>query len=105
MPTRNHHIFLSESQHHIIDSANPRSALDYSVEYRLHVRRRAADDAKHLGRCGLMLQGFTQFCIALLDLLEQPDVFDGDDRLVRKGLQKRDLFLGEWTYFFTANRN
>ena len=66
MGSRNRLVSLVESQHHIIDPANPRRALDDGVEHRLHVRRRAADDAEHLGGCRLMLQGFTQFRIALL---------------------------------------
>ena len=56
MGPRNHTRSLTESQHHVIDPTNPGGALDDSVEHRLHVRRRAADDAEHLGRCRLMLQ-------------------------------------------------
>ena len=54
---------------HVIDPTNPCCALDDGVEDRLHVRRRAADDAEHLGRCRLMLQSLAQFCIALLESL------------------------------------
>ena len=71
MSPRNHSVPLAESQHHVIDPTNPGGALDDGVEDRLHVRRRAADDAKHLGRRCLMLQRLAQFRIALLDLLEQ----------------------------------
>ena len=56
MSPRNHSVSLVESQHHVIDPANPGGALDDGVEDRLHVRRRAADDAEHLGGCRLMLQ-------------------------------------------------
>ena len=82
-----------ESQQHVIDPTNPRGALDDSVEHRLHVRGRAADDAEHLGGCRLMLQGLPQFCIALLQFFEQPHVLDGDDGLVGEGLEQLDLFL------------
>ena len=78
-----------KSQHHVIDPANPRGALDDGVEHRLHVRRRAADDAEHLGRCRLMLQRLAQFCVALLDFFEQPHVLDGDHRLVGEGFEER----------------
>src|SRR5215510_15668546 len=61
----NHRIALSKPQHHIIDPTNLCRALDDGVEHRLDVRRRTADDAEHLGRCRLMLQGLAQFCIAL----------------------------------------
>ena len=66
MSPRNHGVSLAESQHHIIDPTNPCGALDDSVEHRLHVGGRAADDAEHLGRCRLMLQGLAQFRVALL---------------------------------------
>src|SRR5262245_2774808 len=44
MRPRNHCVSLAESQYHIVNSTNPRRALDNGVEDRLHVRRRAADD-------------------------------------------------------------
>ena len=88
MSPRNHSVALAESQLHVIDPTNPCSALDDGVEDRLHVRGRAADDAEHLGRCRLMLQGLAQFCVALLQFLEQPDVLDGDRRLGRQRFQE-----------------
>ena len=87
MGPRNHNVPLMESQHHVIDPANPRGALDDGVEHRLHVRRRAADDPEHLGRCRLMLQGLAQFGVALLEFFEQPDVLDGDHGLVGEGFE------------------
>ena len=65
MSPRQPSVSLVESQYHVIDPTNPCGALDDGVEDRLHVRRRAADDAEHLGRCRLMLQGFPQFRVAL----------------------------------------
>src|SRR5262245_18136368 len=50
-----------------------------------------------------MLQGLSQFCVALLDLLEQPHVFDGDDRLVGEDFKKRDLLLREGADYSTTN--
>ena len=93
MSPRNHSVTLAESQHHVIDPANPSGALDDGVEDRLHVRRRAADDAKHLGRCRLMLQRLAQFRVALPELTEEPHVLDGDDRLAGKGFEQFDLFV------------
>src|SRR5512134_3586930 len=69
-------VSLLESQHHVINPTNPRRALDDGVENRLHVRGRTADDAELLGRRGLMLQGLTQFGIALLDLFEQAHILN-----------------------------
>src|SRR5262249_27007198 len=70
MSPRNHRVPLGESQYHVINPTNPRRALDDRVEDRLHVRWRATDDAEHLGRCRLMLQGLPQLCVALLEFLE-----------------------------------
>ena len=105
MSPRNHSVPLMESQHHVIDPTNPRRALDDGVEHRLHVGRRAADDAEHLGRCRLMLQRLAQFRVALAEFLEQPHVLDGDDGLVGEGFEQCDLFLGERADFGTANEN
>ena len=44
-----------------------------------------------------MLQRLAQFRVALLDLLEQAHVLDGDDRLVGESLEEVDLLVGEWT--------
>ena len=87
MCPRNYRVPFSESQYHVINRTNPRGAFDDGVEDRLHVRGRATDDAEHLGRRSLMLQGFAQFGIALLDLFEQPDVFDRDHSLSRQKFQ------------------
>ena len=59
-----------KSQPHVIDPAHPCGALDDGIEDRLHIRWRAADNAKHLGGRGLMLQGFSQFCVAFCNSLK-----------------------------------
>ena len=58
-----------------------RSIFRDSIQHRLDIRRRAGDDAKNLTRRGLLLQ-------RLLELVEQPDILDGDHRLVGEGLQE-----------------
>jgi hypothetical protein len=92
-----------EPQHYIIDPANPGSAFDYGVEDRLHVRRRAADDAEHLGGRGLMLQRLAQFRVAITEFLEEPHIFDRDDRLVGESFEQLDLLLGVRTNFRAAD--
>src|SRR5262249_59504131 len=91
MSSQKRSIPLVESQHHVVNPANPRGARDDGVEHWLHVRRRAADNAKHLGRCGLMLQGFSQFRIALLVLFEQPHILNRDHGLADGSLYYLDL--------------
>ncbi len=81
MSPQNRLVPLMESQHHVINPTNLRRALDDGIEHRLHVGGRAADDTEHLGGCCLMLQRLAQFRVALLDLFEQADVLDRDDRL------------------------
>ena len=88
MSPRNHRVTITEPQHHVIDPANPRRALDDRIEHRLHVGGRAADDAEHFGGRRLMLQRLAQFRIALLQFLEQPHVLDGDHRLVGEGFEE-----------------
>ena len=61
MSPRDHCVPGSKSQVYVIDSANPRRALDNGIQHRLHVRRRPADDAEHFGGCRLMLQRLAQF--------------------------------------------
>src|SRR5262249_3927572 len=95
MSTRNHSVSLAESQHHVIDPTDPCRALNDSIQDRLHVRGRAANDAKHLCRCRLMLQRLAQFRIALLDLLEQPHVLDSDAGLVGEGFEEGYLLIRE----------
>ena len=44
---------------------------------------------------GLLLERLGEIAIADLELLEEPDVLDGDDGLVREGLEQLDLSLGK----------
>src|SRR5262245_20473503 len=66
------------------------------VEYRLDVGRRLADNAQDLTRRRLLFQ-------RLLRLVEQPNVLNGDNRLVGEGLEERDLVVGKWSRLATAN--
>src|SRR6516164_9809703 len=58
------------------------------VEHGLQIESRAADHLEHVGGGGLLLQRFAQ-------LVEQPRVLDGDDRLRGEVLQQFDLLVGE----------
>ena len=48
---------------------------------------------------------FSEVPVAFLQFLEEPDVLNGDHGLVRKGFQKRDLLVREWTDLSSANKN
>ena len=82
-----------------------RAALRRCIEHRLHVGRRAADDAEHLGCCGLMLQRLAQLCVRSLNFLEQAHVFDRDHCLIGESLKKLDLLISEGPYFRSADND
>src|SRR5262249_54943182 len=95
MSPNDFHAFFNEPQYHVIDPTNLGGAFYDSVQHRLHVRRRAADDTQDLGRRRLMFQRFAQLRIPLLNFFEQSHVLDGDHRLVGESFEKRDLLVGK----------
>src|SRR5262249_33258915 len=105
MSPENRRIPFAEPQPHIINPADPSRALNNGVEHRLHIRWRAADDAEHLRCRRLMLQSFTQLCVALLDLFEQAHVLDGNHCLICKGFEEGDLLVSKGSYFGPVNDN
>jgi hypothetical protein len=52
-----------------------------------------------------LLQGFGSLPVCLLELLEEPRVLNGDDRLIREALQQGDLLLGERSYLQAPERD
>ena len=56
-------------------------------------------------RSGLVGECFGQVAGLRLNLVEQPDVLDGDHRLVGKGRDQFDLLVGEWTHFRARQGN
>ena len=66
-----------------------------AVEDGLNIGRRARDDPQDLARGGLLFEGLGQGAVATLQFVEQPDVLDGDHRLIGEGLEQRDLLVGE----------
>ena len=67
---------VDEAEHRGGEAAKqPVGARRNRLEHRLHIRRRAGDDLEDVSRCGLALQRLPR-------LVEQPGVFNGDQRLV-----------------------
>ena len=56
---------------------------------------RGADRLADLGERPLLLHRARKLGRTLLQLLEEAGVLDGDDGLVREGLQQRDLLIAE----------
>src|SRR5688572_27947832 len=71
MSPRHHVVRFSQSQHHIIDSANAPGAYDERVEHWLYVGGRAAADADSALSSRLMLQRLAQFCVTCIDFLSE----------------------------------
>src|SRR5262249_11052509 len=105
MSSRNHHIPIAKSQHQVINTTNASSTFNDGVKHRLHISGRAADNAEHFGRRRLGLQCLAQFCIALLEFFEEPDVLDGDDSLGCEGRNQLDLLIGEGLDFCPPKSN
>ena len=63
-----------------------------SIQHRLQIECRAADDLEHVGGCGLLLQRLAQ-------LVEQARVLDGNDGLLGKIADQLDLRVRERTDF------
>ena len=70
----------------VVRVAEPRRAPGHGLQHRLQFSRRAGDHPQDLGGGGLLLQ-------AVLELLEQPGVLDGDHGLVGKGLHEGEVAL------------
>ena len=66
--------------------AQPDGALGDGLEHGLDVGRRARDHPEDLAGRGLLLEGLGEVVVAGLQLLEQPDVLDGDHGLIGEGL-------------------
>src|SRR5215510_13071578 len=68
--------------------AEPSSVLGNDSKHRLNIRRRAGNDTENFARRSLLLQRFLQ-------LVEQPNVLDGNDRLISKGFHQLNLTFGK----------
>ena len=85
--------------------AQPSGAPYDSLEDRLQVSWRAADDAQDLGGSRLLLQRLGEILVAFLQFLEQPNVLDGDDGLIGESLQELSLRRGERAHLKPANHD
>src|SRR5262245_20099426 len=70
----------------------------HSVEDRLQLPWRTADDLKNVGGCGLLLERLAQ-------LAKQSRVLDGDDGLGSKVREQRDLLVGERPHLLAIHVN
>src|SRR5262249_8929855 len=107
-PFRTHLIMAHEMDEMAVESkrggqetiAETSRAVHDRIEDGLSVRRRARDHLEDLAGRRLLIEplghlgvGRRERPILLLQFLEEADVLDGDDGLVREGLDERDLSL------------
>src|SRR5215472_14891818 len=81
----------------------PDGVLRYCIEHRLQIESGAADYPEHLACGDLLLQRFAEVGGALVQLVEEPPVLDGDDGLIGKGFNQRDLAGGEGAHLVTVD--
>src|SRR5262245_34580191 len=88
--------FPVETEDGAVDrAAEPNSVRCDSVEHRLNISVRLADDAQDLARRRLLVECCRQLAIARLKLLEQPYILNGNHGLVGEGLEERNLIVRE----------
>src|SRR5436305_3459013 len=75
--------------------AEPDCVLGQRLEDWLKIERGPPDHLEELAGRRLLLEGDPQLAIARLQLPEQPDVPDGDDRLLGERLEERNLLVGK----------
>jgi hypothetical protein len=75
---------------------NARKAHD-RIQWRAQIVADAGEEV------GLMPVGRFELLALLLDFVKQPDVYDGDHRLVGEGFEQGDLFIGERVNLGPAN--
>src|SRR6516162_2395332 len=78
-----------------LGSANLYRIRQHGLKHRLKFAGGTRDDSQHLRGRRLLLQGFAQIIGALPQLVEQARVLDGDNGLLGKAREERDLLVGE----------
>ena len=73
-----------ETHDRVIGAAKFAGALDNGLEHRSNIGRRGCDHAEDVAAAGLVYKCLGQVACLGLNLIEQPDILDGDHRLVGK---------------------
>src|SRR5262245_37077473 len=77
--------------------ANAHRIGQHGLEHRLKLAWRTRNDAQHLGGRCLLLQRLAEVVGTPTQLVEQPRVLDGDDRLLGEIADQLDMLIGERT--------
>jgi hypothetical protein len=85
-----------------VSRAKPRGRVADSVEQRLQIEGRAADDLEHVARRGLVFERFLELAGALAQFAEQPGIVHRNDCLGREVFQERDFLSAERPHLAAA---
>src|SRR6516165_2156665 len=96
---------LAQENNRIVRLAKPASILGDGSQHRLNICRGSSDHAEDLACRGLLLQRLAKISGALTQLVEQARILDGDDGLIREGLDQRELLGGEGSNLRPPHRN
>ena len=88
-----------------VGAAEARCGINHTLQNRLQIELRPADDIEHLRSRSLLFQRLGQVGRALAQFTEQPRVLDGDDGLRGEILHQRDLLVGEGANLLAIDAN
>src|ERR1700730_4816730 len=79
----------------VVSAAKASSSLDNSIQHRLQIEGRAADDLQYIAGRGLVFERFLEIARALAQLAKKPRVLDRDRGMFGKGSRQLDLHVTE----------
>src|SRR5271165_2974112 len=79
----------------VLSLADSSRRLDQSLQHRLQLGSRLADDLEYVAGRGLIFERLLQIAGAPPQVVEKARILDGDHRLVGEGSDECNLLLGE----------
>src|SRR2546421_4053648 len=98
-------VALFQTQYRIVGLAKLAGALDDGLEDGSHFGRRGRDHPQDIAAASLVGESLRKIARLRLHLVEQPDVFDGDHRLVGESGYKLDLLVREPPHRFAGQHD
>ena len=112
MGDQTQHVAVDAEDRGVACLTQPGRARGHRREYRLDISGRAGYHTQDFARRGLLLKRFGDLRMSLrertvlvLKFREQTDILDGDDRLVRKGLEQSDLLVREGAHLASPDED
>src|SRR5262245_39015379 len=96
---------LGTEQNAEVGLTNSNCVCQHCFKHRREIARRRADDLEHVGSGGLVLQRLAQIVRSLTQFFEKARILNGDDSLIRKCLDERDLLVAEYLRLKVSDAN